>query len=101
MVLISYSHDSPEHEARVLEFANRLRRDGVDAVLDQYESFPPMGWIRWIDEQVERAKFVLLVLTEGYGAGRGSTYEGQLIQQLLYNTGGLNEKFIPVVLTEE
>jgi len=32
---ISYSRDSPEHEARVLAFSNRLRGDGVDAILDQ------------------------------------------------------------------
>ena len=30
-VFISYSHDSPEHSARVLEFANALRGHGVDA----------------------------------------------------------------------
>ena len=49
MVLISYSHDSPAHEARVLALADRLRDDGVDAILDQYESFPPQGWIKWMD----------------------------------------------------
>jgi len=32
---ISYSRDSPEPEARVLAFSNRLRGDGVDAILDQ------------------------------------------------------------------
>ena len=30
-VFISYSHDSPDHEARVLTLANRLRDDGIDA----------------------------------------------------------------------
>jgi SEFIR domain len=42
-VFISYSHDSPAHEATVLALANRLRGNGIDAVLDQYESFPPRG----------------------------------------------------------
>jgi hypothetical protein len=46
-VFISYSHDSPEHEAEVLALANRLREDGNDAVLDQYLSFPPEGWDLW------------------------------------------------------
>ena len=32
-VFISYSHDSPDHEANVLALANRLRADGIDAVL--------------------------------------------------------------------
>ena len=33
-VFISYSNDSPEHEAKVLALANRLRDNGIDAVLD-------------------------------------------------------------------
>ena len=43
-VFMSYSHDSPEHEANVLALANRLRADGFHAVLDQYESIPAEGW---------------------------------------------------------
>jgi len=35
-VFISYSHDSPQHEARVLVPADRLRTDGIDAMIDQY-----------------------------------------------------------------
>jgi tetratricopeptide (TPR) repeat protein len=110
-VLISYSHDSPEHEARVLRLADRLRDDGVDAVLDQYESFPPEGWIRWMSQQIAEARFVLAVCTPTYrrrlageekpGKGLGATYEGGIIQQDLYDTGGRNEKFIPVIFGEE
>jgi hypothetical protein len=39
-VFISYSHDDEVHKARVLDLANRLREDGVDAVIDQYEESP-------------------------------------------------------------
>jgi hypothetical protein len=35
-VFISYSHDSPEHAQQVLELAERLRKDGTDAQIDQY-----------------------------------------------------------------
>jgi hypothetical protein len=48
-VFISYSHDSPEHEDRVLIFANRLRGDGIDALIDQYNTAPPLGWPHWMD----------------------------------------------------
>ena len=34
-VLISYSHDSSEHEERVLTFTDRLRGDGIDCIIDQ------------------------------------------------------------------
>jgi hypothetical protein len=34
-VFISYSRDREEHKAWVLTFANRLRNDGIDTILDQ------------------------------------------------------------------
>jgi SEFIR domain len=40
-VFISYSHDSPDHQNRVLELVNRLRSDGIDAIIDQYVQSPP------------------------------------------------------------
>jgi SEFIR domain len=53
-VFISYSHDSPEHEKRVLELAERLRADGVDAQLDQYVAGAPYeGWPRWMLDRLE------------------------------------------------
>ena len=36
-VFISYSHDSQEHKDRVLSLADRLRSDGIDCNIDQYE----------------------------------------------------------------
>jgi hypothetical protein len=49
-VLISYSHDSPEHADRVRELSDRLRADGIDCILDQYEVSPPEGWPLWMDK---------------------------------------------------
>ena len=42
-VFISYSHDSEEHAVRVLALADRLRSEGIEAILDQYEMSPPEG----------------------------------------------------------
>ncbi len=36
-VFISYSHDSDEHKKWVLNLATKLRRHGVDAILDQWD----------------------------------------------------------------
>ena len=109
-VFISYSHDSPEHEASALALANRLRADGIDAVLDQYESFPTRGWDLWGQRQIQGARFVLVVCTPAYqrrfdgeeepGKGLGATSEAWYIRQLLYNAGGTNQKFLPVLLTD-
>jgi hypothetical protein len=107
-VFISYSWDSPEHIRSVLELSNRLRADGVDCVLDQYESSPPEGWPRWMDKKIRDGRFVLSVCTEMYyrrvmgdqeaGKGLGVQWEGGLIYQHLYNAGAANTKFIPVLL---
>jgi hypothetical protein len=66
-ILISYSHDSPEHEERVLALAERLRKDGVDAQIDQYVAGTPLeGWPRWMLNQLDWAEFVRVVCTETY-----------------------------------
>jgi hypothetical protein len=106
-VFISYSHETPEHKQAVLGLAGRLRQEGVDAWLDQYEPAPPEGWPRWMEQQIEGAKFVLLVCTEIYhdrvkmraeqGKGLGALWEGNLIYQLLYEAGTINNKFIPLL----
>ena len=49
-VFISYSHDSPEHEERVLELAHHLSADGIDCMIDQYIDSPlKAGRCGWID----------------------------------------------------
>jgi hypothetical protein len=65
-VFISYSHDSPEHARRVLALSDRLREDGVDSHIDQYDVSPPEGWPRWMLKRVKWADFVLVVCTVTY-----------------------------------
>lgn len=107
-VLISYSHDSPEHKEAVFRLSERLRKDGVDAWIDQYEPDPDIGWPSWIRRQVEQADKVLLIFTETYkrrftgyeeiGRGLGATFEGVIVTQALYDNGPTNSKFRVVVL---
>src|SRR3954470_14996308 len=39
-VFISYSWDSEEHKQKVLNLAQRLRSEGVDAHIDRFTTFP-------------------------------------------------------------
>jgi len=106
-VFISYSHDSPEHANKVLAFANKLREEGVDAVLDQYEESPPEGWPMWMDRQIQTADFFLMICTETYykrvmgeeepGKGLGVRWEGKLIYQHIYQADATNMRFLPVL----
>ena len=101
-VFISYTHDSQEHDDRVLALANRLRDEGVEATLDQYEEAPPEGWTLWMERQIKQSNFTLMVCTETYyrrveknekpGTGLGGTWEGHLIRLRYYEDGALNKK---------
>jgi hypothetical protein len=110
-VFVSYSHDSRQHEQRVRTLADQLRKHGIEAWIDQYIQDPNEGWIRWMRSQVKNADKVLLVFTETYqrrfegdeeeGKGLGATFEGVIVTQALYESGGRNAKFRPVVFTGE
>ncbi|EGV29515.1 SEFIR domain protein [Thiorhodococcus drewsii AZ1] len=113
-IFISYSHDSPEHAERVLQLALQLRRDGLDARLDRFETESPQGpsqgWPRWCAEQILAADFTLLVCTatyrqrflglETYGQGRGVKWEAKVIHNVLYYRE-VNTGFIPLILRPE
>jgi len=106
-VFISYSHDSEEHKDRVQALSDRLRADGIDCIIDQYETSPPEGRPRWCNNQIEEADFVLVVCTEIYERrfngidstrkGKGAKWEGAIITQELYDYQGRNKKFIPII----
>jgi hypothetical protein len=105
-VFTSYSHDSPEHEARVLALSDRLRKDGVDSLIDQYES-PEEGWPPWMEAQISEANFVLIACTERYyrrvqlkeepAKGRGVVWEINSIYNRLYSAKLVSKKFIPIL----
>ena len=67
-VFISYSHDSPEHLDRVLALAQQLRRDGVDAELDQFHQNELVHRPRWCEEQLrpETSRWVVCVCIPEY-----------------------------------
>lgn len=108
-VFLSYSHDSDEHRDKVLGLAERLRRDGFDARLDQYvNGTPEQGWPRWMLDGLDEASFVLVVCTETYyrrfrghevpGQAKGAAWEGALITQEIYDAWSRTVKFVPVLL---
>lgn len=107
-VFISYSHDSKEHQDRVLQLSNKFRSEGIDCYLDQYEDSPPEGWPKWMDRKVKNSDFVLVVCTQTYydrvigldENGKGIKWESTLIYQHLYNAGANNTKFIPIIFSD-
>ena len=115
---ITYAHDSLAHERQVLAFANKLRANGVDAQLDQYEPHPPEGWPKWMEGQFLKAEVILVIPSEKYlarytqkdGAGSGARFEGAILTSMLLKSGvsfermavvlfdSMSAKFIPDLL---
>src|ERR1035441_6194090 len=110
-VFLSYSHDSPEHAAAVLDLSKQLRHDGCTVTIDQDHLWVPEGWTLWMKNQIEQADFVLVVCTETYQrraegredppTGAGASWEGAIVRLDLYEANGRNRKFIPVLMSGE
>ncbi len=108
--LISYSHDSPEHEERVLALANRLRGDGIDCEIDQYVpgGAPAEGWPRWMQARIEESNFTLMICTPTYARrvlhldgpdrGRGIVWEATLLYNLLYHDDEFKARAVPILI---
>jgi len=108
-VFLSYSHDSDEHADRVLALADALCDRGIDVILDRYvHPAPAEGWPRWMDQNLDEAKFVLMVCTETYrrrvkgleepGKGLRVRWEGSLINNRIYHDKPSGSRFIPILL---
>ena len=100
-VFISYSHDSPEHKRWVSELGAKLRHNGIDAILDQWDLGPGDDITRFMESGLKNSDRVLVVCTDTYvskaNAGEGGVgYERMIVNaQLIQNLG--TNKFIPVI----
>lgn len=110
-VFVSYSHDDNDHMLKVLQVSNRLRSNGINSIIDRYETSPAEGWASWTSKKVEESDFVIVICSKTYlqrllgiereGVGLGATWEGNIISQQLYEFQGKNTKFIPAFLSPE
>ncbi len=111
-VFISYSWDSEPHKERVRLFAEKLRADGVDAVIDHWEVQPGDDIPYFIEKAIRENQFILIICTPQYKerseARRGGVgYEGNIITAEIF--GGpdreLDEnqkkRIIPVLRMEQ
>ncbi|MEW8203299.1 MAG: toll/interleukin-1 receptor domain-containing protein [Candidatus Thiodiazotropha endolucinida] len=103
-VFISYSHDTQEHKKWVLDLATRLRTNGVDAALDQWDLQPGDDLPHFMEQNLASADYVLMICTDNYvqkansGAG-GVGYEKMIItSNLLANID--SNKIIPIIRQE-
>jgi len=100
-VFISYSHDSLEHKKWVNELATKMRNNGIDASLDQWELMPGDDLPHFMETHLAKSDKIIMVCTENYvkkaNEGKGGVgYEKMIITSNLLQSIDEN-KIIPIV----
>ena len=100
-VFISYSHDSPDHRRWVSELGAKLRHNGIDAILDQWDLGPGDDVTQFMERGIIESDRVLVVCTDQYvrkanAAEGGVGYERMIVTAQLVQDLGTN-KFIPII----
>ena len=98
-VFISYAWED-DVKIWVKEFADRLKSDGADVHLDQYDLTLGDRLPKFMEEQITAADYVLIICTPTYkikadNRTGGVGYEGHIISAELMNSSN-EHKFIPV-----
>lgn len=105
IVFVSYSWDSEDHKAWVKELCTRLRADGVDVRLDQWEVVPGDQLPSFMERSIRDSRFVIIVCTPRYkekshSRSGGVGYEDNIITAEVAATQN-ERKFIPVLASGE
>ncbi len=104
-VYISYSYDSEKHIQWVRDLGERLRADGIDVLLDQWELLPGDDILQSQQQWIRECEAVVVVLTPGYtirigdkdtGVGFDLAYLEQLLEQ-----SSAAPRIIPIIREED
>jgi formylglycine-generating enzyme required for sulfatase activity len=99
-VFISYAWED-ELKTWVVDFATRLRLDGINAILDQWETVAGDQLPEFMEKSVRESDFVVFVCTPTYKRKSdrrkgGVGYEGHIITGEIFAKNN-HRKFIPVL----
>lgn len=83
-VFISYSHDSEEHKNWIIQLATRLRSNGVDVILDAWNTRLGTDLASFMEQGLSKSNRVICVCSENYtikanGGKGGAGYEKQIM----------------------
>lgn len=101
VVFISDSWEDREHKEWALKLVDRLINDGVDAHIDRYELSLGDRLPRFMEQEITKADYVLIICTPNYkekadNRKSGVGYEGHIISQELMENHN-ERKFIPLI----
>jgi hypothetical protein len=98
---ISYAWENENHKNWVRTFAERLRNDGVEVILDQWHLTLGDQLPEFMESSIRENDFVLIICTPRYKVksdkrSGGVGYEGDIITSEVF-TQGNQRKFIPIL----
>ena len=98
---ISYSWEDEDHRTWVREFATRLRADGIETAIDQWNAIPGDQLPSFMESAIRSNDYVLIVCTPKYkqksdNRQGGVGYEGDIMTAEVLGTAN-HRKFIPVL----
>lgn len=101
-VFISYAWGEPEHQEWVLRVSEDLRKNGVDTILDKYEILGGRNLSHFMENSLDIADKVLIILTKEYkdkalGRTKGAGIEYSIITSEISENIAGNVKYIPVL----
>jgi hypothetical protein len=100
-VFISYAWEARDHKQWIKELAVKLRLDGVELLLDQWELAPGDQVPEFMEKSIRESEIVIVVCTPTYKAKSDSRtggvgYEGTVMTAELAS-GAKRRKFIPLL----
>ena len=103
---ISYSWDDEPHKSWVKELAARLRSDGVDVKLDEWEVSLGDPITKFMGSVIRESDFVVIICTPRYKARSdkgigGVGFEESVITGEVFTNQSNRNKFIPVLRSGE
>lgn len=106
-IFISYAWSGKDYEQKVLEFASKLKSDGIEVILDKWLMKPGSDTIDFMEQCVKdpSVNFVLMLLDKTYtekanGRKGGVGIETQIISAQVYKDVS-QEKFIPIIFDRD
>lgn len=98
---ISYSWDNEDHKQWVKDLAQKLRSDGIEAILDEWELALGDQLTHFMEKKIQECEYVLIICTPDYckksnDRQGGVGYEDHVMTASIYQKEN-NRKFIPIL----
>jgi TIR domain len=98
---VSYSWDDDSHKQWVAQLATDLRKDGIEAIIDQWHAVPGDQLPEFMEREIRENDYVLIICTPNYKLKSdqrkgGVGYEGDIMTAEMHIQRN-HRKFIPIL----